>query len=190
MNRQKTMIIVMVFSLAFNVSFLSMWGYHVLYVRPALEAQQAQVAQPSEPALPAQWEALRLGTDQRRQMLAQYAGLRSDIGPVLSDAKSSRDELLLLISSPKADPQQLQDAERKMAEHQEKIRRLVMERLMRMRGVLDEEQRLEFGKMLRYGPGGEGMQKRPFVQGHNRPMRPPQRKPQGEEKPAPEKDTL
>ena len=182
MNKQRAIVIALVASLAFNGAFCSIWVYHTVYARPKLAEETAQKQEPTEAAqaMPPAFDRLHLTPEQRRQVLAQYAGFREEFGRALREAEASRDEVLVVLSNPQAPPEALQGAERKLAVQQDRIRKMVLDSLAGMSKVLNEEQRREFGQMLRQGPPPQ--KTRPFMR---RPMRPfrPEPQPPGQPKP-------
>jgi len=188
MTRQKTMTIALFSSLAFNVAFVGIWLYHFLYVRPMLTGQQETQVAEQEPSLPPQYDRLQLAPEQRREMLAQYAGLRQKLDSTMREAHAARDEYFQLLGNPDADPQAMRAAEQKMAQHQERIRHMVTQHLGEMRKVLDEDQQREFGRLMRRGHGGQRKG------GHlpRRETRPfgPRTRPGEDEQPAQPNDTL
>ena len=174
-DRQTGMGIALIFSLAFNLAFLGSWGYHVLYVKPALEeAVQQRPPAPVEyvdatPAFMERLEELELAPKQRDQILAQKAGLREELRSSMQTVKDAREKLLALMQDPDADPEQIRAAEEKLSVQQQAFRQKVFESMMRVRNNLDENQRQRFGRMLK---NSHGPQQRDWRSKPGRRMRP------------------
>ncbi len=152
MNRQKAVSILLTFSLAFNIAFVCIWLYHMLYVRPqiARAGQQAlQGREPQEALAPWRLEKLRLTPEQHGRILNLRHGVRPAIVRGVSNVGTAREQFLMLLQDPGADPQRLRAAEQRMAAEQEKLRHQVIEHLIQVREVLDEQQRHELARMLR-----------------------------------------
>jgi len=183
MTREKKLSIVLICSVGFNVAFVGVWLYHLLYIGPALAQVQRQQA-----ALNAQGtqvlrklDELQLAPAQREKIMAQQAGLGPQVAEAIQKARDARTELIVLMQDPNADPEALGAAEQKFAAEQQKIRQMVFEHLIRVRGTLNDDQRRQFGRM--FGPGrlqgrGPMVQPRRPGQGQN-PNDPPPGRPDG-----------
>lgn len=141
---------VLIFSLAFNIAFVGIWLYHMVYVRPRIEDAQRQRGwrAPVEALADARLEELRLTPEQRRRIVVLRQGLRPEVVRGLRDVGAAREEFLVLLQDPSADPQRLRAVEQKIAAEQERLRGRVVEHLIQVRDVLDPQQREELARIL------------------------------------------
>ncbi len=148
MGKRNGLAIVLIFSLAFNVGFVGIWLYHVLYVQPLLAEKQRETV-PGRGFVVGQAEEFGLAPQQRRRILAARGRLRERLEGPVQNARAAREEFLTLLQAPQSDPQELRAAERRMAEEQERIRGLVIAHLLELRQGLNAQQRRQLGRMLR-----------------------------------------
>jgi len=172
-DKQKGLSVLLIFSLAFNLAFVGIWGYHLLYVRPLVAKQQQQAEEQGVLAL-AGLERLGLAPEQSKRIMLLRQGLRTKLAERMRNADEAREAFLTLLQDPQADPEALRAAGERLGREGETIRRMILDHLLAVRDALDRRQRGELARMLRQhrGPRRRHM-------GSPRPREPSRRLPPG-----------
>ena len=105
-------------------------------------------------------ERLKLTADQRRRIGAEQRKLARQVEAVRGRAWAARESFFVLLASPAPDPNALREAQAQVGSEQQEMRRLVFEHLLRIRQVLDQQQRRELRRLLRSPGGRHGRQMR------------------------------
>jgi Spy/CpxP family protein refolding chaperone len=153
MDRNRWLDVVLIFSLAFNIAFVGIWGYHVFYVRPLLEKQAEQAGGRANGGTTAisgvEWADLELTPQQRQRLQALRTEVRPEVVQLRQEALAAQERYLELIEQSDPDPQEVQQALEQIAQLQARFRRASFQGLRRFHEMLDERQRDEFHRMFR-----------------------------------------
>ncbi len=99
---RKGLELLLVFSLALNLAFVGVWGYHWFYVRPELEKRSAPVWQ-------TQQGTLNLTNGQRQHMRERWGQLRKTVGGPKEELEAKRTRLIELLAAPEPDMEAIRD---------------------------------------------------------------------------------
>ena len=140
-------LILLAFSLALNVSFVSVWTYHYFFVRPALAqaapespktVERTDVDDPAGPS----WQrlaGLNLTQEQQASFKAEHIALRRKIEESRGRTQAAREAIYDLLAQPDGDPAALQAAYKELGRHEGETRRMVFEHLVRMKKQLNNQ---------------------------------------------------
>jgi len=150
-DRHRALGVVLIFSLAFNIAFVGIWLYHVLYVRPLLakQALNAPAERRQAAALAGELRGLRLTAQQRARIAAMRRALAAQLEERLRKVEAAQEELLVLLQQPRPDQRRLTELADGISREQSDIRRLTLRHLLEVRNLLNERQRRELGCALR-----------------------------------------
>jgi Spy/CpxP family protein refolding chaperone len=135
----KTLSLLLIFSLAFNIAFVGIW----LHNRSALEP-----AAPSPPGAEL-WSALGATPEQRRVLETDWTRLRQEARACDAELRVQRNLLLDLMAVDPPDEAAVRRAQERVADVQVRMQRLFVDHLQRAREVLTPEQRRGLIRMLR-----------------------------------------
>ena len=141
---RKGLELLLVFSLALNLAFVGVWGYHWFYVRPELEKRSAPVWQ-------TQQGTLNLTNGQRQHMRERWGQLRKTVGGPKEELEAKRTRLIELLAAPEPDMEAIRTCQRQIAVHERRVRELTVKHLMELNKVLTPEQRQTLLRMIRSG---------------------------------------
>ncbi|MFO7956436.1 MAG: periplasmic heavy metal sensor [Candidatus Brocadiia bacterium] len=135
----KTLSLILIFSLAFNIAFVGIWAYN-----------RFGEEQPAPAPVPRQtWEQIGLDREQQRRMEQSWRGLQRELVPLQARLARERDRLLELMAEPDPDEEAIRATQRRMAAVQEEMRRCVMIHMRETRERLTPEQRRRMFHMMR-----------------------------------------
>jgi len=135
----RTLSLILVFSLAFNIAFVGIWAYN-----------RFGEERPAPPPPPRQaWEQIGLDREQQRRMEQSWRALQQQVAPLQARLARERDHLLELMAQADPDEQAIRAARRRMEAAQEQMRQRVMVHMQQTREQLSPEQRRRMFQMMR-----------------------------------------
>ena len=151
---RKGLELLLIFSLALNLAFVGVWGYHWFCVRPELATRAAPVWQ-------TQQGTLNLSGEQRERVREQWGELRRRVGGLNEELAGRRRQLLGLLAAPEPDMEAVRAFQRDIALEEGKVRDATIEHLLELRKVLSPEQREKLLRMIQRGVHRQPGQVRP-----------------------------
>ncbi len=163
---KRMFILVLAFSLAFNVAFAGAWLYNVA---------AAQSARPRPPAGhgPPPWARIGLRPEVERKLHEEWGRLGSRMEALQAEAAASRGRFLELMAAEEPDEEALLAEHERLEAVQGQVRQLVVREMIQTRRVLTPEERQKWLHMMRARGRSRGW--RPA--GSGGPMAPPPARP-------------
>jgi len=164
---RKGLTLLLIFSLALNLAFVGVWGYHVFYVRPRLPGGRLWLAPPIQAGWPP--PALGLRDEQRERMLAEQRRFRREMQVIQAEARRNSEELLDLVLAPQPDLEAIRARQREIEAKRSELQARVVKHLLSLKGTLTPEQQKRLIWMLRMRARGQS--RGPFRRAFPRPSR-------------------
>jgi Spy/CpxP family protein refolding chaperone len=136
----KSLIFVLVLSLAINASVLGTMGYH--YYRDASLAKDAPC--PLSPAHQHLYQQLGLSTPQLAQMEPVAQKFHERLGQLEATMKGKNERLVELLGQREVDPGQVEGLRREIAGIQDEIQKEVIAHILETKRILDAKQQKQF----------------------------------------------
>jgi Spy/CpxP family protein refolding chaperone len=136
----KTLALIVIFSLAFNIAFVGIWAYTRVRPAPQRPAPARPVAPPA-PAADGLWQQLGLTPEQQRSVVEEWRQVGHQVEGKQAEVRAQRARLIDLLQADVLDEQALRATRDKMDEDQQAVRELVFNRMLQLRQVLNPEQR-------------------------------------------------
>ena len=136
----KSLILVLILSLAINASILGTMGYH--YYRDASLAKDAPC--PLSPAHQHLYQQLGLSTPQLAQMEPVAQKFHERLGELESAMKGKNERLVELLGQKDVDPGQVEGLRREIAGIQDEIQKEVIAHILETKRILDQKQQNQF----------------------------------------------
>jgi Spy/CpxP family protein refolding chaperone len=155
----KALALGVIFSLAFNIAFVGIWGY--TRVRPREQRPPGEQVKPRPAPVPAEgiWQQLGLTPVQASQVAEEWRQVGREITATQAEVRAEQVRLYNLLQADTLDEQALRASRDKMADGQQKARELVFDRVLQLRQVLNPEQRRRWVavmlRILEVTPGGK-----------------------------------
>jgi hypothetical protein len=143
----KSLIFVMVLSLAFNASILGSMGYQ--YYRDASMAKVAPC--PLSPAHQHLYQQLGLSTPQLAQMEPLAQKFHERLGKLGMAMKGKNERLLGLLGQKVVDPAQVEGLRKEIAGMQDEIQKEVIAHILESKKILDAQQQEQFFALMSQG---------------------------------------
>jgi len=183
---EKLSSIVLVFSLALNLAFVGVWGYHRFYVRPRISrwSDDHEFRGPDRPDWDGEddrrkWrkgphleEKLELDRKQREAVGKARHELAVRMKKGMMEVQQRREELFELLMRPKIERQRVEAALKELNEARGHLTRATVEHMMELKDVLTDEQQRRLFKMIQEKSAGHGRALREFVGGRDKDPRP------------------
>jgi len=151
----KTLALLLVFSLAFNIAFLAIWarGRRARSHKPAPQSQQQQQRRGDErrgrgPG-DGLWEKLGVSPEQKQQLDESHSKLRRKTEALRQEARTHREQLYRLLESELPDEAAVLAEQDAIGSIEQQQRRAVIEQMLEMRKILTPEQRQAWLRMMR-----------------------------------------
>ena len=149
----KTLALLLVFSLAFNIAFLGIWAYHRRARAQASERQQQHQRGPDgrRERRPdgGPWAKLGLSPEQEGQLEESRRELERKTAGLGQEAAQHRERLYELLESDLPDQEAVLAEQEAIDRIQQQQRRAVIEQMLEMRKILTPEQRQAWLRMMR-----------------------------------------
>ena len=142
--RGKSLLFVLVLSLAFNASVLGTMGYH--YYRDASLAKDAPC--PLSPAHQHLYQQLGLSTAQLAQMEPLAQKFHERLGQLETAMKGKNERLVELLGQREANPVQVEGLRREIAGIQDEIQKEVITHILETKKILDAKQQKQFFALM------------------------------------------
>jgi Spy/CpxP family protein refolding chaperone len=167
----KTLALLLIFSLAFNIAFVGIWAYvRWLPGAPPPEAPGPEPGPPPEagpaagvpgPGMP--WTSLGLRPDQEEKLRSIWTDYQQEMRTLGEQAGEHRSKLFALLEAENLDTEAIRAEQDAIDQAQQEMSRLTLEQLRSVHGVLTPEQRHKWlqtmrahGERLRGRFGGPG----------------------------------
>ena len=147
----KSLLFVLVLSLAINASVLGTMGYH--YYRDASLAKDAPC--PLSPAHQHLYQQLGLSIPQLAQMEPVAQKFHERIGELEAAMKGENGRLVELLGQKVVDPVQVEGLRREIAGIQDEIQKEVIAHILESKKILDSKQQERFFDLMRQSMAGE-----------------------------------
>jgi Spy/CpxP family protein refolding chaperone len=185
----RTLALLLIFSLAFNIAFVGIWAYtRLLPGGPPPEAPGPEEgprptgpgAGRGGPGMP--WTSLGLRPDQEEELRQVWTAYQEEMRTLGEEAGEHRARLFALMEAEELDPEAIHAEQDAIDGAQQEMSRLTLEQLQRVHQILTPEQRRKWlqtmrahGERLRGRFGGPGMGRDGAPMGPGpRGMRPPE----------------
>jgi Spy/CpxP family protein refolding chaperone len=136
----KSLIFVLILSLAINASILGTMGYH--YYREASSAKDAPC--PLSPAHQHLYQQLGLSTPQLAKMEPLAQKFHERLGHLETAIKGKNERLVELLGQREVDPGQVEGLRREIAGIQDEIQKEVIAHILETKRILDQKQQKQF----------------------------------------------
>jgi Spy/CpxP family protein refolding chaperone len=140
----KSLLFVLILSLAINASILGTMGYH--YYRDASLAKDAPC--PLSPAHQHLYQQLGLSTPQLAQMGPLAQKFHERLGQLESTMKGENERLVELLGGKEVDPVQVEGLRKEIAGIQDEIQREVIAHILETKRILDAKQQKQFFALM------------------------------------------
>ncbi len=140
----KSLIFVLVLSLAINASVLGTMGYH--YYRDASLAKDAPC--PLSPAQQHLYQQLGLSTPQLAQMEPVAQKFHERLGQLENAMKGKNERLVELLGQKEVDPVQVEGLRREIAGIQDEIQKEVIAHILETKKILNAKQQKQFFALM------------------------------------------
>ena len=124
----KTLALIVIFSLAFNIAFVGIWAYTRVRPAPQRPAPARPVAPPA-PAADGLWQQLGLTPEQQRSVVEEWRQVGHQVEGKQAEVRAQRARLIDLLQADVLDEQALRATRDKMDEDQQAVRELVFNRM-------------------------------------------------------------
>lgn len=149
----KTLALLLIFSLAFNVAFLGIWAYQrrERAEAPERQRQHQRGADGRRERGPGDelWEKLGVSPEQKQQLDESHSELRRKTEALRQDARTHREQLYKLLESDLPDEAAVLTEQDAIGSIEQQQRRAVIEQMLEMRKILTPEQRQAWLRMMR-----------------------------------------
>ena len=143
----KSLIFVLILSLAINASILGTMGYH--YYREASSAKDAPC--PLSPAHQHLYQQLGLSTPQLAEMEPLAQKFHERLGKLGIAMKGENERLVELLGQKVVDPVQVEGLRKEIAGIQDEIQREVIAHILESKKILDAKQQNQFFALMSQG---------------------------------------
>jgi Spy/CpxP family protein refolding chaperone len=140
----KSLIFVLILSLAINASILGTMGYH--YYREASSAKEAPC--PLSPAHQHLYQQLGLSTPQLAEMEPLAQKFHERLGNLGIAMKGKNERLVELLGQKVVDPVQVEGLRKEIAGIQDEIQREVVAHILESKKILDAKQQRQFFALM------------------------------------------
>ena len=140
----KSLLFVLVLSLAINASILGTMGYH--YYRDVSLAKDAPC--PLSPAHQHLYQQLGLSTPQLAQMEPVAQKFHERLGELEAAMKGENERLVELLGQREVDPGQVEGLRREIAGIQDEIQKEVIAHILETKRILDQKQQKQFFALM------------------------------------------
>ncbi|MGA2959792.1 MAG: periplasmic heavy metal sensor [Thermodesulfobacteriota bacterium] len=140
----KSLLFVLILSLAINASILGTMGYH--YYRDASLAKDAPC--PLSPAHQHLYQHLGLSTPQLAQMEPVAQKFHERLGQLETAMKGGNERLVELLGEREVDPGQVEGLRKEIAGIQDEIQREVIAHILETKRILDAKQKKQFFALM------------------------------------------
>ena len=140
----KSLLFVLILSLAINASILGTMGYH--YYRDASLAKDAPC--PLSPAHQHLYQQLGLSTPQLAQMEPVAQKFHERLGQLETAMKGGNERLVELLGEREVDPGQVEGLRKEIAGIQDEIQREVIAHILETKRILDAKQKKQFFALM------------------------------------------
>ena len=170
----KTLSLLLVFSLAFNIAFVGMWVYN----RSTRVPPQAAAAGPSADAgptplpAPPSWQQLSLRGPQERQISQAWREVQQKVEAINAETHQQREKLVELLAADKLDQEAIAACQKRIEANQQAARQLVLEQMVKTRDALTPEQRANWMRMMKAAGQRYARRRRPLGLRPNAPEGP------------------
>ncbi|OQY01385.1 MAG: hypothetical protein B6I22_14550 [Desulfobacteraceae bacterium 4572_123] len=142
--RNKTLIGVLIFSVAINAAVLTSWGYQYYRIRHPVSS----AACPFMPQTHHFYQQLDLSQPQRQQIDPLANKFHSRLAKLHTAMETQKNRLVRLLSAGQVNPKKIEQVRREMAGIQEKIQRDIIGHILQIREILTAEQQQRFFALL------------------------------------------
>jgi Spy/CpxP family protein refolding chaperone len=142
--KRKSLLFVVVLSLAINASVLGTMGYH--YYRDASLAKDAPC--PLSPAHQHLYQQLGLSTPQLAQMEPVAQKFHERLGELETAVKGGNERLVELLGQKVVDPVQVEGLRKEIAGIQDEIQKEVIAHILESKKILDAKQQKQFFALM------------------------------------------
>jgi len=142
--KRKSLLFVLVLSLAINASVLGTMGYH--YYRDASLAKEAPC--PLSPAHQHLYQQLGLSTPQLAQMEPVAQKFHERLGELETAMKGKNERLVGLLGQKVVDPVQVEGLRKEIAGIQDDIQKEVIAHILESKKILDAKQQKQFFALM------------------------------------------
>lgn len=151
-NRNNLLVLTLFFSIAFNLAFAGVYFYHRVSGEPPPPRWDAagRLRERETPRHGMRMEQLSLTEEQREELKARRQRLREDLRTERETARELREQFILLLEDPDAEPDEIAEAARNFYRTQERMRTRILDDLIQTRQMLDPEQRRTFGRTIKH----------------------------------------
>jgi len=147
---KKALSLVLVFSLAFNVAFVGIWGYNRVHgTRGEHSRRGHRSSGQSRSRRGSFWAQLKLPEGAQKKLEEQWRENRKKMEPIVADIRRQRAKLFDLLAADPVDRQAVAELQEQMEANQRKIRQLVLEQMIRTRDLLTPEQRSRWAEAMK-----------------------------------------
>ena len=140
----KSLIFVLILSLAINASILGTMGYH--YYRDASSAKDAPC--PLSPAYQHLYQQLSLSTPQLAEMEPLAQKFHERLGKLGIAMKGKNERLVELLGQKEVDPVQVEGLRKEIAGIQDEIQKEVIAHILESKKILDSKQQKQFFALM------------------------------------------
>jgi Spy/CpxP family protein refolding chaperone len=140
----KSLLFVLILSLAINASILGTMGYH--YYRDASLAKDAPC--PLSPAHQHLYQQLGLSTPQLAQMEPRAQKFHERLGQLETAMKGKNERLVELLGQSEVDPGRVEGLRKEIAGIQDEIQREVIAHILETKRILDAKQKKQFFALM------------------------------------------
>jgi Spy/CpxP family protein refolding chaperone len=155
----KVLALVLIFSLAFNIAFVGIWGYQRTISRSARPVGLGRQVRRGPGARPL--AELDLPPEVQQGVSERVRHLQEQIRKQQASMQVQRNQLFRLLDAPEMDEQAVQEAYERLEAAQKDTNRLVLEHMRKLREVLTPEQYRKLMGMMRNSAEGQRMGRRP-----------------------------
>ena len=142
--RNKTLIGVLILSVAINAAVLTSWGYQYFRIRRPVSS----TACPFTPREHHFYQQLDLSQPQRHQIDPLAHKFHSRLATLHAAMETKKNRLVKLLSQDSLNPDRIEPLRREMAGIQQEIQKDIIEHILNIRNILTSEQQQRFFALL------------------------------------------
>ncbi len=142
--RNKTLIGILIFSVALNAAVLASWGYQYYRTRDAVSSGPC----PFTPQQHHLYQQLDLSQRQLQQLEPLAHEFHSRLAKLHTAMEIKKNRLVKLLSAGQVNPEGIEQVRREMAGIQQEVQKDIIEHILQIRKILTSEQQQRFFALL------------------------------------------
>jgi Spy/CpxP family protein refolding chaperone len=142
--RNKTLIGVLIFSVAINAAVLASWGYQYYRIRHTVSSGPCPFTSQQHHF----YQQLDLSQPQRQQIDPLAYKFHSRLAKFHATMETQKNQLIKLLGAGQVDPEGIERVRREMAGIQQAIQKNIIEHILQIRKILTSEQQQRFFALL------------------------------------------